>query len=135
MPLPGLAFRKTIVVLDRDLAFIVVMSEVLERAGYAVVPASSLRNARNLIRELRISVDLLIIGYEELLRLGFESPGRMPLLAASMIAAVLTESTQPGKDLFESMSIAAVLSKPSDDDPFPENKWLRIVQMVLRDQR
>jgi DNA-binding response OmpR family regulator len=67
VPLPGLAFTKTIVVLDRDLGFIVVMSEVLARAGYAVVPASSLRNARNLIRELRISVDLLIIGYEELL--------------------------------------------------------------------
>jgi hypothetical protein len=51
-----------------------------------------------------------------------------------MIAA-LTESTQPCKDLFESMGISAVLSKPSDDDPFPENKWLRIVRMVLRDER
>ena len=132
MPLPGLAFSKTIVVLDRDLAFIVVMGEILERAGYAVVPASSLQNARTLIRELRIDVDLWLIGYEELLRLGHESTGRMPLPAAPVIA-VLSESSRPHENLFEAMGIAAVLNKPSDE-PFPEQQWLHLVRRLLGDE-
>lgn len=129
MPLAGLASAKKVVVVDQDLAFIFALSLILQRAGYGVVPASSLRNARTLTRELGVRVDLVIISYEELL-LALKSTTRMPRPAPPIIA-VLTESATHHNDLLATIGVAAVLNRPLDSESFPEMQWIRTIQMIL----
>ena len=130
MPLTGLASTKIVVVVDRDLAFIFALSLILQRAGFGVVPASSLRNAGTLTHQLGLRVDLLIISYEELLR-ALTNTTRM-LRPAPPIIAVLTESATQNDDLLTTMGVAAVLNRPLDSESFPEKHWVQTIQMILK---
>jgi response regulator RpfG family c-di-GMP phosphodiesterase len=51
----------TVLILDDDLGFLFWVAKSLEPSGYAVVPADTVSQANQLIRRLKLSVDLLIV--------------------------------------------------------------------------
>ena len=52
---------KTVLVVDSDVGFVFWLGQGLDQNRYAVVPAASVPNARTLLDELAITVDLAII--------------------------------------------------------------------------
>ena len=52
---------KTVLVVDSDVGFVFWLGQGLDQNRYAVLPAASVPNARTLVDELAITVDLAII--------------------------------------------------------------------------
>ncbi len=52
---------KTILVVDSDLGFVFWLGHGLDQAGYPAFPAKSVPDAKTLLDELKIAVDLLIV--------------------------------------------------------------------------
>ena len=51
----------TVLILDDDLGFLFWLAKSLEPSGYGVVPADTVSQANQLIRRLKLSIDLLIV--------------------------------------------------------------------------
>ena len=53
--------RNTVLIVDGDLGSVFWLGQVLDAAGYESLPAKNLSDARSLLAELQIRVDLLIV--------------------------------------------------------------------------
>jgi DNA-binding response OmpR family regulator len=52
---------KTVLVVDSDVGFVFWLGQGLDQNRYAVLPAASIPNARTLLDELAITVDLVVV--------------------------------------------------------------------------
>jgi DNA-binding response OmpR family regulator len=55
------AQMKTVLVVDSDVGFVFWLGQGLDQNRYAVLPAANVRNARTLLDELGVTVDLVIV--------------------------------------------------------------------------
>jgi DNA-binding response OmpR family regulator len=87
---------KTVLVIDSDVGFVFWLGQGLDQNRYAVLPAASVPNARTLLDELAITVDLVVVNpalsdaadFVETLR------GRNPRLKVVLVADTTAEPAQ-----------------------------------------
>ncbi|HEY1239656.1 MAG TPA: hypothetical protein VGF16_03825 [Bryobacteraceae bacterium] len=53
--------RGSVLIVDRDIAFLLVMAQELARKGISLIPSTSVREARSMLQKLNPSIDILII--------------------------------------------------------------------------
>lgn len=53
--------RGSVLIVDRDIAFLLVMAQELARKGISLIPSTSVLEARSMLQKLDPSIDILII--------------------------------------------------------------------------
>jgi hypothetical protein len=116
----------TILLVDADLGFVFWLGRALDSAGFRALPAKSTQDARTLLHELRVTVDLLVID---------------PTLSeASSLITFLQQSSQSVKVVATgSWELEpgfprpdAIGCRPPHLDNQAVQEWLQLIQSTLR---
>jgi len=123
----------TILVVDRDLGFVILLSQTLMAAGYQVVPACDFQGGVNLLRKLKLNVDMAVV--EDVL---------LPELGSSVLSAlsplpvpILLTSDSPltmGREEAAGRGVTAALRKPKLAHRLPADRWLTRVREVMQNK-
>lgn len=123
----------TLLVLDKDLGFLVWVAKTLEPGGHCIVPANSVRQAKSLLRSLKISIDLLVVepalaGAAEFSYALRRAQPRLKVIALvahgeekSQVTGMVADATHARPDLNAFAALKA-------GDTTAEKEWVRLVQ-------
>ena len=119
--------RSTILIIDSDLGSVFWLGQLLDGAGCESLPAKSLSDAKSLLAELKLKVDLLIVGcaipgaaaFAEALRW---SQGHLKTIGLLENDEEISER-KPGMDAF--------LQKPFLTDEVSKFNYLDLINWVL----
>jgi CheY-like chemotaxis protein len=123
-----LLWRPTVLVVDRDLGFIVWLSKTFSEAGCDVVPALNCGQALSFVAELKLHVDLIVLdpaltGTSEMI-LALRKEERTLKIVAIRNRASDAQST---------MNADGTLERPSAGEPITQQDWLARVQPILHE--
>ncbi len=121
--------RRTILIVDRELGFVFWLGQTLDAVGYDAFPAKDIVDARKLLGELNIEIDLLIVnsslaGAAEFTDAVRRSQGHLKVIAVSGEGDDPSSAAFPGAD--------ASQPKPNLTDQAVEIEWLQTIQRVLQ---
>lgn len=119
--------QQTVLIVDDDLGFVFWLGRALDESGFAAFPARNIPDAEALLRELRLSPDLLIVnpalpGTTEFLE------GLRLSEAGFKVIALSEDAEQPGAS---QLGAVATRPKPCRRDEVSELGWLDLIQSVL----
>lgn len=126
--MPELRGGGTVLVVDKDIAFAWWLGEVFGDAGCYVVPALNCRQALQMVKRLRMKVDIVagnpgLPGFSKMIR--SLSGSRRPV----KIIAIVNE----GDDAAVTAQGDATLERPSGTSVISRQEWVRRVQEILRE--
>jgi hypothetical protein len=123
---------KTVLLVDNDLSFAFWLGRALDQAGYEALPARSVSDARSLVGELRVAVDLLVI------RASLPSAATLAedlrrFCSDVRVIGIREEGVPPGRCLWADLEAV----KPEYNRDALAQEWIRTVQaaMVEKDAR
>ena len=116
---------RAILLIDRDLGFLFWLGRVLDRAGYEAFPAKSVADGVNLLRELHLTVDLLI------LNCSLRGASRLITTMRRAQKGLKTICLDGENHLACLSGIDAVCPKPGEIDERSEALWVETVSRVL----
>lgn len=125
------ANRRTVLILDGDLAFVFWLGQTLHEAGHLAYPAKSGKDGTALVNRLKLKVDLLVVGHGpagvvELAKVLRRSQHRLKVLAA--VAA----GEDPGSII---QGADAILYKPSTVSTASTIEWLHAIEGLWSNER
>ena len=119
--------RRTVLILDTEIAFAFWLGQALIQAGYDAFPARSCEDAIELLNELNVGIDLLVLNF----RLGgardFAAALRRSQSQLKVLVAVGDEE-EPGTVFPEA---DAAKKKPSSAVDCSKIEWLRTIESLL----
>jgi len=123
----GAAVSNNVLIVESDLAFAFWLGQTLEKAGYTALPSRSVGDARELLCELNVPIDLAVIdislpGAGDFVNGLRRSQGHLQVLA-------LVEESQeiPGS----LPGIDAWRRKPHEVDEVSKLEWIQLSAMIL----
>jgi len=123
-----------LLILDDDLGFQFWLAKSLEPFGYSIIPVDTVSKAKRMLRQLKLSLDLLVVNPEVDGATEFAASlrRRQPLL--KVIALVPEQGKNSSlKDLYPDARRAkpdpSVIEHPSGESP-AESDWARFIQEV-----
>jgi len=121
----------TILILDRDLGFVFSLGRILDRAGYAALPARSVADAAALMEQFHLEIDLLILdpSLEGAVAFARKVLGAQGHLKAIAIVAGRGESSAAFPE------VDASLAKPEAWDEASRAAWLDTIQQLFGPER
>ena len=122
--------RRTVLILDRELAFAFWLGQALIQAGYDAFPAKSCEDATQMLTELNVGIDLLVVSFGLVGARDFTTALRRSQFQLKVLATV-DEEEEPYAVFPE---VDAVKNKPlyTLDDSTIE--WVRTIEsLLLRD--
>ena len=120
--------RRTILIIDKDLGFLMYLGGILCQAGYQAWPARNRREAQRLVQELRLNIDLVIAPS------GMQVKGLTDTLVHHGKPPRLIV-TQESKRTSRSEALdgaVGVIRKPSPRDFLKQEDWVEAVRAVLK---
>jgi len=121
------ASRRTVLILDRELAFAFWLGQALVQAGYDAFPAKSCEDATEMLNQLNVGIDLLVVSFNLAGARDFATSLRRSQGHLKVLAAV-----GDGEELTDILPEAdAAENKPSlalDDSKI---EWLRAIEVLL----
>ena len=115
---------KTVLIVDDDLGFLFWLGHALGAAGFESLPATSVEDARRLLEELRVPLDLLIAN-PALPRI----PAFVTAVHSSQAYLKVISLAAPGDARLG--RVDAYCAKPAVPDEDARVAWLAIVRSVL----
>lgn len=121
---------KTVLIVDADLGFVFWLGQVLDVAGYSAFPARSVPDARALLAECKLAVDVLILnpslpGASDLVTAFRHNPENIKVVAVS----------EGGSINGSRLDADATCYKPADISEQTRLEWTRVLQRVLFEVR
>jgi two-component SAPR family response regulator len=116
----------TVLIIDNDLGFMFWLGQILNEAGYLVLPAGAVSEAVDLMSENKIEADLLIIKPS--------LPGVISLVAElrlSRSGLKVIASTEMEGQTYDSSGIDYSLVKPVGADEALRQTWLQTIRELL----
>jgi CheY-like chemotaxis protein len=127
VPSPKRLSNANVLVIDDDLGFLMYFGRLLSDAGYQPWPAHDLQEAIELVRKLKIKVDLVIARQGQITAPGLGSmtagEGRPKL--------IYTEAPSAAQPDVKLDSVEAILHMPSPDEDPADEMWLETIRRVL----
>ena len=120
----------TVLILDNDLGFVWWLGEIFSELGYDAVPALSCPQALSMIKELDLSVDLVILNPE--------LPGISPIIRAMQHAHPAARIVMIGESTpraIEGLPIHGTLERPSGWEPTSRQEWLIKAKLLAKISR
>jgi len=117
-----LAGRGTILIVDDNLGFVVWAGRMLTDAGYAVMPAESVRHAKGLVDDHRLEISVLMVN--PLLR---GIPEFIDSLRAAQKTMRVVALEQPMAGVF---GVQTVVSRPTDVGIAESAAWLKRIERL-----
>jgi len=119
--------QQTVLIVDDDLGFVFWLGRALDESGFAAFPARSIPDAQALLRELKLSLDLLIVnpalpGTAEFI------DGLRQSEAGFKVIAVTEDVEQPWDS---PLGAIATRPKPRGRDDISKWEWLHLILSVL----
>jgi DNA-binding NtrC family response regulator len=116
---------KTILILDEDLGFVFWLGRILDKAGYRVLPARSGSDARALLSELDVGLDVLVANPD--------SGGAAVFIEDQRRRAefnlIMMHAEDEPHEMME--GVDAVMAKPETPNVESELEWVHLVEVVL----
>ena len=119
--------KRTVLILDRELAFAFWLGQALDQAGYDAFPAKSCEDAAELLTHLTVSIDLLVVGYASADAVAFANALRRSQRHLKVLGAV--GDGEASNSIFAEAD--AVQRKPSSAVGASKTEWLRIIEGLL----
>ena len=113
--------RPTVLILDRELGFAFWLGQTLDLSGYNAFPARSCEDAAELLKHLKTSIDLLVLGSASANAVVFADSLRRSQGKLKVLAAV-----GDGEELGSIFSPDAVQTKTASS-----KEWLRTIDRLL----
>jgi DNA-binding response OmpR family regulator len=113
----------TILLVDPDLGFVFWLGQALESAGYTALPASNARAAIKLVREHKLSVDILVIDPSLPDVLALISALRKSRRTLKVVASIPEDS----KELPDMTEVDAFVRKPHRFTKVAMIPWLNAI--------
>jgi DNA-binding response OmpR family regulator len=117
---------RTVLIVDADLGFVFWLGQVLHVAGYAAFPARSVPEARSLIDECKLAVDVLVLDPS--------LPGAFDFVMVLRhnrenikVVAVSEGSSIKGSRV----DADATCDKPADTSEQTQLEWTKVLQLML----
>jgi len=118
---------QTVLIVDDDLGFVFWLGRALDESGCAAFPARSIPDAGALLRELKVSLDLLIVNPTLPGTAGFIE-GLRRSGAQFKVIAVTEDVEQPWDS---PLGAIATRPKPRGRDDISKWEWLHLILSVL----
>jgi len=118
---------RTVLILDREVAFAFWLGQTLDQAGYDAFPAKSCEDATALLSQFQIQVDLLVVGSASAGTVAFAGALRRSQRQLKVLAAV-GDMEEPDSIFSEA---DAVKNKPSSAGSAAKMEWLRTIESLL----
>ena len=119
--------RRTVLILDIDLAFVLWLGQLLYQAQYDAFPAKSCEDATELLNKLNVGIDLLVLNFELRGARDFATALRRSQSHLKILAAV-----GDGEELSAIFPEAdAAMKKPSSAVDYSTIEWLRTIEGLL----